>query len=115
MKIKEIQSITSISYDDMPKNIYDTISILENGDKKSLLEIYMNNMKDKMSEEKKEIKSGMYGEMPTIKIGKFIISDMSDEENCSTVWIYDTESNEGGQFCKIKLSEILDKFYKDLF
>lgn len=112
MKVKEIQSIT---YDDMPKSIYDTISILENGDKKSFLEIYMNNMKDKMPEEKKEIKLGMYGEMPTIKIGKFIISDISDEENCSTVWIYDTESNEGGQFCKIKLSEILDKFYKELF
>lgn len=66
-------------------------------------------------DKEKEIKSGMYGEMPTIKIGKFIISDMSDEENCSTVWIYDTESDEGGQFCKIKLSEILEKFYKELF
>lgn len=53
--------------------------------------------------------------MPTIKIGKFIISDMSDEENCSTVWICDTEQNEGGQFCKIKLSEILENFYKELF
>lgn len=75
----------------------------------------MDNNMNIIEVDEKEIKSGMYGEMQTIKIGKFIISDMSDEENCSTVWIYYTESNEGGQFCKIKLSEILDKFYKELF
>jgi len=63
----------------------------------------------------KETKSGMYGEMPKIKIGKYTIAEMSDEENCTTVWIEDTTTGEGGQFSKHALSETLDKHYKEHF
>ena len=65
-----------------------------------------------MSEEKK---SGMYGEMPKIKIGKYTIADMSNEEECSTLWIEDTEIGEGGQFSKSSLVDFIDKFYKEFF
>ena len=56
-------------------------------------------------------KSGMYGEMPIIKIGKFEISEMSDKEDCDSVWIHDTEQDDGGEFKKDALSIILGDFY----
>lgn len=62
-----------------------------------------------------EAKSGMYGEMPVIKIGKYTIAEMSDEENCSTVWIEDTTDGEGGQFSKEALLITLDAHYKAHF
>jgi hypothetical protein len=65
-----------------------------------------------MSEEKK---SGMYGEMPKIKIGKYTIANMSNEEDCSTVWVEETENGEGGEFSKSSLVDFIDKFYKDFF
>jgi len=64
---------------------------------------------------KEEKKSGMYGETPKIKIGKYIIADMSNEEECSTVWIEDTERGEGGQFSKNSLVDFIDKFYNEFF
>lgn len=60
-------------------------------------------------------KSGMYGEMPVIKIGKYTIAEMSDEEKCSTIWIADSETGEGGQFSKDALLPILEKFYFENF
>jgi hypothetical protein len=59
--------------------------------------------------------SGMYGEMPKIQIGKYTIADMSNEANCSTVWIENTETGEGGQFSKHNLIDVLHKFYKEFF
>ena len=63
----------------------------------------------------KEKKSGMYGEMPIIKIGKYTISEMSNDENESTVWVQDTETDEGGQFQKEKLLPILEAFFNSNF
>ncbi len=60
-------------------------------------------------------KSGMYGEMPIIKIGKYTISEMSNCENESTLWIQDTESDEGGQFQKEDLIPILETFFNNNF
>lgn len=78
---------------------------------RKLCEFYANFMR----KNKKMAKSGMYGEMPKIKIGKYTISDMSDEEECTDVWIEDTETGEGGQFSKGKLFDVIDKFYNEFF
>ena len=59
-------------------------------------------------------KSGMYGEMPKIKIGKYTITDVSDDEGCSSVWIED-ETGEGGTFSKEHLFDVIDKFYNEFF
>ena len=59
------------------------------------------------------MKSGMYGEMPVIKIGKYTIAEMSDAENEDSVWIEDTNAKDGGQFRKEKILPILDKFFLD--
>ena len=40
---------------------------------------------------KQERKSGMYGEMPIVKIGRFNICMMSDDENEVRVWLQDGE------------------------
>ncbi len=64
---------------------------------------------------KKEIKSGMYGEMPVIKIGKYHISEMSNLETCSSVWIKDTEADDAAEFKKESLFKIIDEFYKKHF
>lgn len=60
-------------------------------------------------------KSGMYGEMPIIKIGKYNISEMSNNENETTVWIKDTDSDEAGQFQKEDLLPILEAFFNSNF
>lgn len=62
-----------------------------------------------------ENKSGMYGEMPKIKIGKFTISEMSDDKNCQSVWIEDTEIGDGGEFNKSKLADLIGNFYSENF
>jgi hypothetical protein len=64
---------------------------------------------------KKEQKLGMYGEMPKIKIGKYTIADMSNNENCSAVWIEDEKTGEGGQFNKDTLLYFIDQFYRRNF
>lgn len=68
-----------------------------------------------MEEVKKETKSGMYGEMPVIKIGKYTIAEMSDEENCTTIWIEDATTGEGGQFSKETFLKTLEKHYLEHF
>ncbi len=62
-----------------------------------------------------KVKSGMYSEMPIIKIGKYTIAEMSDDEDCKSVWIEDTGTGEGGQFSKESLSKVLDKYYEEFF
>lgn len=69
----------------------------------------------KMTENDGIEKSGMYGEMPKIKIGKYTIADMSNEVDCKTIWIEDTTTGEGGQFSKETLLPILEKYYREHF
>lgn len=61
------------------------------------------------------MKSGMYGEMPVVKVGKYTIAEMSDDENEDSVWIEDTESGYGGQFRKKKILSLIDKLFFDEF
>ena len=60
-------------------------------------------------------KSGMYGEMPIVKIGKFEISEMSDKEDCDSVWIHDTNQDDGGEFKKSTLESVLNDYYNKHF
>lgn len=53
--------------------------------------------------------------MPTVKIGKYTIAEMSNDKNETSVWIEDTETGEGGQFYKDSLFQTLDKHYKEFF
>lgn len=64
--------------------------------------------------ENSERKIGMYGEMPVIKIGKFTISEMTNDEDCSTVWIQHTDS-EGGEFSKESLEKTIEKHFNEFF
>lgn len=60
-------------------------------------------------------KSGMYGELPTIKIGKYTIAEMSDSGDCKYIWIQDTDTDEGGEFKKDTLYPTLEKFFNSNF
>jgi len=62
----------------------------------------------------KEVKSGMYGEMPKIKIGEYSLCEFSDKKNEKTIWI-EHESGEGSQFQKSDFLKVLNKFYKENF
>ena len=53
--------------------------------------------------------SGMYGEMPKVKLGKFTIAMMSDKQNEDSVWIED-EDGEGGEYKGAKLEKIIGNF-----
>ncbi len=64
--------------------------------------------------DKKE-KSGMYGELPKVYIGKFSISQMSDKENETDIWIQDEEVGEGGQFNGKEIQEDLQKLFDKWF
>jgi len=61
------------------------------------------------------MKSGMYGEMPIINLGKYSISDMSDSPENETVWISDNETSEGGEFQKSKVDEVIGKLFNKEF
>ncbi len=62
--------------------------------------------------ESKKQKSGMYGEMPTVKIGKFTIAQMTDAEGCEYVWIQDnSEDGDGGQFD----GRLIESDFKELY
>lgn len=63
----------------------------------------------------KELKIGMYGEMPKIKVGKYTIADMTNEDDCNSVWIEDTESGEGSEFGKDIFFDCVHKFYKESY
>ena len=61
------------------------------------------------------VKSGMYGEMPKVKIGKFTISQMTDKDGEEFVWIQVTDSGEGGQFDGRLLEKDFEKMYNKYF
>ncbi len=59
-------------------------------------------------------KSGMYGELPIIKIGKFEISMMSEDKD-DAVWIKDTETDEGGEFHTQFLEPVIEEYFNNNF
>lgn len=66
-------------------------------------------------ENTKEVKNGMYVEMPKVKIGKFTVSQMTDKEGDNNVWIQDTESGEGGQFDGNVIGEDFESLFNKHF
>jgi hypothetical protein len=59
---------------------------------------------------------GKWEKLPKIKIGKYVIADISKEEGCEGgIWIEDTESGEGGQFQSDSLFPAIHAFYKEHF
>lgn len=62
-----------------------------------------------------EIKSGMYGEMPKLSIGKFEISLMSNKQKEQNVWIQDLEADEGGEFKISSLETAIQNFFNSFF
>ena len=62
----------------------------------------------------KKFKSGMYGEMPIIQIGRFQISMMSDQENEDRIWVRDGEE-EGGEFRAKTLEPYVEEFFNKHF
>jgi len=60
-------------------------------------------------------KSGMYGEMPKLIIGKYEISLMSDKENEPNVWIEDSIVGEGSEFPIKQLESTIESFFNEFF
>jgi hypothetical protein len=59
-------------------------------------------------------KIGMYGETPEIKIGKFIIREMTlPAGDC--VWIDNEVAGDGAALCKVEFEKVIEKFYNDNF
>jgi len=65
-------------------------------------------------EKKMKGKLGMYGERPVIKIGKYTIAKMTDEDK-EGIWIHNTETDEGGQFRGDGLENAIDRLWQELF
>lgn len=62
-----------------------------------------------------KVKSGMYGETPTIKIGRFLLSEMQMPSG-ESVWIEDTEGNsDAAEFNKKTIEPFLKEFYDSHF
>lgn len=61
-----------------------------------------------------KIKSGMYGELPKIKIGRYTISMMSNKENETNLWIQH-EDGEGGEFKAELIEDYIDQAYSRYF
>jgi hypothetical protein len=61
------------------------------------------------------MKSGMYGEMPVVKIGKYTIAEMYEKDNCESVWIQDTDGDIGGEFHKSQLIPVIEDFFNKHF
>lgn len=63
-----------------------------------------------------KIKSGMYGENPTIMIGRFLISEMQMPPG-ESVWIEDTEGDhpDAAELRKQDFEPLLKKFYDSHF
>jgi len=59
-------------------------------------------------------KSGMYGEMPKLIIGKYEISLMSDKDNELNVWIQ-SEEGEGSEFIISELEKVIKEFFDKNF
>ena len=62
----------------------------------------------------KQYKSGIYGKMPIIEIGRFSVSLMSDRENEDRVWIQDDE-NEAREFPSKLLEPYIEEFFNKYF
>ena len=62
----------------------------------------------------KQYKSGIYGKMPIIKMGRFSISLISDRENENIVWIQDGE-DEAGEFQSKLLKPYIEEFFNKYF
>jgi len=62
----------------------------------------------------KKIKSGMYGEMPTIKIGKYTIAMMTDKKDEKRIWIREGEE-EAGEFDGLLLEPYIKEFFNKNF
>ena len=60
-------------------------------------------------------KSGMYGEMPKITIGKYEVSMMSDKDGETKIWIHDIVGGDGGEFESNLLEEYIDALYNNYF
>jgi hypothetical protein len=63
---------------------------------------------------KKKAKVGMYGETPQVKVGRFIISQGSDKEGDTTIWIQDGEE-EGGNFNGDSFESYVEEFFNKHF
>jgi len=59
-------------------------------------------------------KSGIYGEMPKLVIGKYEISLMSNKENEPNVWIQ-SEEGEGSEFKISSLEKVIAEFFNKHF
>lgn len=59
-------------------------------------------------------KSGMYGEMPIIKVGRFEVSMMTDKEGEDRIWVRDGEA-EGSEFPAKLLEPYLEEFFNKHF
>ncbi len=64
--------------------------------------------------EANKTRSGMYGEMPKVQIGKYSICMMSDKEGEENIYIED-ENGEGGQFLASDFEEIIGNKFDELF
>ncbi len=62
----------------------------------------------------KEVKSGIYSEMSTIKIGKFTIAQMPDGGK-DRIWIEDTSTGEGGEFFVNNIEKDFEELYNKWF
>lgn len=66
-------------------------------------------------ENSNKVKLGMYGEMPTVKIGKFTIAQMTDKEGEERIWIQEDEDGEGGEFDGKVIEEDFEKLFNKYF
>jgi len=57
----------------------------------------------------------MYGEMPTIKIGKYTIAMMTDKENETRIWVQEFDNKgdekEAGEFPSVLLEPYIKEFF----
>jgi len=62
----------------------------------------------------KENKSGMYGETPSVRIGRFVISQMTNNNNDAKIWIKNGE-DEAGEFDGKNLEKHIEIFFNSEF
>ena len=66
----------------------------------------------KMQKEQK--KSGMYGETPRVKIGRFVISQMTNNKDDARIWI-ENEEGEAAEFDGLTLEKSIEEFFNREF
>lgn len=59
-------------------------------------------------------KSGMYGELPVIRIGAFTVSDMTEKDS-NSIWVMNETTGEGAEFKKEIFLPVLEQFFKENF